>query len=65
MIDNDFEKNLLISYHKAFMDEEAIDKAGINSVVSLLERIQESNDVTSLIADIWKATGSSPPHRLG
>ena len=58
--DNDFEKNLLISYHKAFMDEEAIDKAGITPVVSLLERIQESNDVTSLIADIWKATGSSP-----
>ncbi len=57
---SDFEKSLLISYHKAFMDEEAIDKAGISPVVSLLEKIQQSNDVTSLIADMWKATGSSP-----
>ena len=57
---SDFEKGLLISYHKAFMDEEAIDKAGITPVVPFLEKIQQAKDVTTLVADYWKATGSSP-----
>ena len=59
-VEADFEKGLLIKYHKAYMDTDGIEKLGIAPVVPVIESIQNMTDITSMVATLWKKTGSSP-----
>jgi putative endopeptidase len=65
--ESDFERDLLVKYHKAFMDEEGIEKAGIAPVVEGMKTIQSmtAETFTEVIATLWTFYGHNSFFNFG
>lgn len=57
--DDDFERKLLIDYHKAYMDTEMIERQGILPMVPIIQKVQAmtQENMTATVASLYKDTG--------